>query len=158
MVALKNHWSGHAMGAVPKRHMTATEFEAVRPFLNISAERVEAARLVLVESSTMQLAGKQFGKSRQTVNDAVAVVWKIFGRFQAAQQAQARAEGLIPSGWEKMTVIAPSPMIARFRAEIAAVQGARAHLDAPDADSDSPGTPCATDITRASAGLIYGLA
>ncbi|UIT53401.1 transcriptional regulator [Xylella fastidiosa] len=37
-----------------KRRMTAAEFEAVRPFLKISDDRIKAARAALFEGQTFQ--------------------------------------------------------------------------------------------------------
>jgi len=102
-----------------KRRMTATEFEAVRPLLNISDDRIEAARLALVEGRTLQAVGDQFGWSRQAVGDAVSVVWKKLEDYRESQRVAANAGTLLPPGWEQVTLIAPSHLIAKFRGEIA---------------------------------------
>jgi len=104
-----------------KRRMIAVEFEAVRPLLNISAERIESARLALVEGRTFQAVGDQFGWSRQAVSDAVNVVWKTFENYRKAQQAIVSATAQLPAGWEQATLIAPSHLMAKFRWEIAQV-------------------------------------
>ena len=102
-----------------KRRTTAAEFEAVRPLLNISHDRIEAARLALVEGRTLQAIGDQFGWSRQAVGDAVSVVWKKLEDYHESQRAAANAVALLPPGWEQVTLIAPSHLIAKFRGEIA---------------------------------------
>lgn len=102
-----------------KRRMTGTEFEAVRPLLKISDDRVNAARLALVEGQTLQGVASIYGWSRQAVGDAVNVVWKTFERYNESQRAAASAGTLMPPGWEQVTLIAPTSLIAKFRAEIA---------------------------------------
>lgn len=102
-----------------KRRTTAAEFGAVRPLLNISHDRIEAARLALVEGQTLQAIGDQFGWSRQAVGDAVSVVWRKLEDYHESQRAAANAGALLPPGWEQVTLIAPSHLIAKFRGEIA---------------------------------------
>lgn len=102
-----------------KRRMTGTEFEALRPLLKISDDRVEAARLALVDGQTLQGVANLYGWSRQAVGDAVKVVWKTFEKYHESQRAAASAGTLMPPGWEQVTLIAPTSLIAKFRAEIA---------------------------------------
>lgn len=102
-----------------KRRMTAVEFEALRPLLTISAERIEAARLALVEGQTLAAVGEKFGFTRQAAGDAVSVVWKRLEDYHEAQRVTASAGALLPPGWEQVTLIAPTPLVAKFRAEIA---------------------------------------
>jgi hypothetical protein len=102
-----------------KRRMTGTEFEALRPLLKISDDRVEAARLALVDGQTLQGVANLYGWSRQAVGDAVGIVWKTFEKYHESQRAAASAGALMPPGWEQVTLIAPTSLIARFRAEIA---------------------------------------
>jgi predicted DNA-binding protein YlxM (UPF0122 family) len=104
-----------------KRRMTAAEFEAVRPLLKISDERIMAARAVLVEDLTYQAVADQFGWTRQAVGDAVKVVWATLQRYHESQKAVASAGMELPEGWEQVTLIAPSYLIAKFRNEIAQV-------------------------------------
>lgn len=106
-----------------KRRMTAADFEAVRPLLKMSADRAEAARLALVEGQTLQGVATVYGWSRQAVGDAVDAVWRVFGLYNESQRAAANAGALLPPGWEQVTLIAPSTLIARFRAEIAEFAG-----------------------------------
>lgn len=105
-----------------KRRLHAAEFEAVRPLLNISDERIEAARLALVDGLTLQSIGQRYGWSKQAVADAVNVVWKRMNDYRAAQQAAASAAGALPPGWEQVTLIAPAELAARFRREAAEAQ------------------------------------
>ena len=100
--------------------MTAAEFEAVRPLLNISDERAQAARAALVEGQTLQAAANVYGWSRQAVGDAVGIVWRTRERYYASQRASANAETKLPNGWEKVVLIAPTHLIPKFRGEILA--------------------------------------
>lgn len=116
-----------------KRRMTAAEFDAVRPLLNISDDRIEAARLALVEGRTLQIVGDQFGWSRQAVGDAVSVVWKKLEDYRESQRVAANAGALLPPGWEQVTLIAPSHLITKFRGEIA--------LASPPPERKKPAAP-----------------
>lgn len=102
-----------------KRRMSAAEFAAVRPLLKISSDRIEAARLALVDGETLSAVGERFGWSRQAVGDAVGVIWQTLESYHESQRAAANAGALLPPGWEQVTLIAPSHLIARFREEIA---------------------------------------
>ena len=101
-----------------KRRMSAAEFNAVRPFLKISEDRIEAARRALVDGETLQAVGKHYGWSRQAVGDAVGVVWRAFADYRASLQATAAAVGHLPPGWDSVTLIAPNELICKFREEI----------------------------------------
>ncbi|AAF85625.1 transcriptional regulator (plasmid) [Xylella fastidiosa 9a5c] len=74
-------------GVRAKRRMTPAEFEAVRPFLNISDDRIKAARAALVEGQTFQSIGDRFGWSKQSVDQAVRVVWKTLEKYRQSQRA-----------------------------------------------------------------------
>jgi hypothetical protein len=99
--------------------MTAVEFDAVKPLLNISDERIAAARQALVDGRTLRAVGEQFGWSRQAVGDAIDVVWKTRQNYREAQRVAANADALLSPGWEQVTLIAPTHLITKFRAEIA---------------------------------------
>jgi hypothetical protein len=104
-----------------KRRMTGHEFDAIRPLLNISEDRVNAARAALVDGQTLQGVANLYGwGARQTVGDAVRVVWETFEKYNESQRATASAGTLLPPGWEQVTLIAPSHLIAAFRQQIAA--------------------------------------
>jgi hypothetical protein len=102
-----------------KRRMTAAEFEALRPLLKISSDRIAAARAVLVDGLTYQAVGDQFGWTRQAAGDAVNIVWRTLQRYHESQKATANAGMSLPDGWEQVTLIAPSYLIPKFRGEIA---------------------------------------
>jgi len=116
-----------------KRRMTGPEFDAIRPLLNISEDRVNAARAALVDGQTLQGVANLYGwGTRQAVGDAVRVVWETFEKYNESQRAAARAGTLLPPGWEQVTLIAPSHLIAAFRQQIAAeAAGAGAEVKKP---------------------------
>nr|WP_031943360.1 TrfB-related DNA-binding protein [Pseudomonas sp. NFPP33]AGH89226.1 KorA: transcriptional repressor [uncultured bacterium] len=108
-------------GSAKKRSMTASEFAAVEPLLNISPERIKAARLALVDGMTYEGAATVIGLgwSRQAVGDCARVVWREFEAFQKASAAAHRNK-TIPEGWEQITLVAPRELIPDFYAQIAA--------------------------------------
>lgn len=106
-----------------KRRVTAAEFDAVTPLLHISRDRIDAARAALVDGMTQQAIASPYGWTRQSVNDAVTVVWRALQAYRTAQSKSANAAVLLPPGWEQVTLIAPTELIERFRAEIAAHTG-----------------------------------
>ncbi len=102
-----------------KRRVSAAEFDSVRPLLKISPERIEAARAVLVQGLTLQSVGERYGWSRQSVGDAVASVWRTLESYRESQRLASLADTLLPPGWDRVTLIAPTQLIERFRNEIA---------------------------------------
>lgn len=111
-----------------KRRMTAAEFEATRPFLTMKPARVEGARLALVEGLTLAAAAervtKEFGYeslSRQAVGEAATMFWEEFQKVAGAQATLASEDADVPAGWEKVTLVAPPELVAKFREEIAKV-------------------------------------
>ncbi|MFJ3465772.1 TrfB-related DNA-binding protein [Achromobacter spanius] len=102
-----------------KRRMTAAEFEAVIPLMKISDKRRDAARLALVDGLTFQAVADRMECSRQAVDDAIGSVWRAYTKLNEAQRVASNAGTLLPPGWEQITLVAPSELVARFRAEIA---------------------------------------
>lgn len=102
-----------------KRRLTQTEFNAVKPFLTISENRQAAAESFLVHGLTYEAAAKPFDWTRQAVFDAVKQVWKKHLDLKTAQSIESNEGLLLPPGWEKVTLIAPSCLIAKFREDIA---------------------------------------
>jgi len=104
-----------------KRRMIASDWEALSHLLTMSDERKEIARLSLVDGLTYQVIADRYGCSRQAVGDAISVAWRKHESYLAAQQAAAKSESglIIPEGWEQVTLIAPSFLVAKFKNEIA---------------------------------------
>lgn len=108
------------MSAKSKRRMTAVEFEALRPYLtSISVDRLNAAKACMVDGRTMPSVAADYNWTRQSVNECIGIVWKAFERYHESQKTTANAGTLLPPGWEQVMLIAPSHLIAKFRAEIA---------------------------------------
>lgn len=104
----------------PKRRMIAADFDAIRPLLpNIREDRCAAARAALVDGETLASIADKYGWSRQAVNTLVNIFCDALSRYHEAQRATANAGVLLPPGWEQVTLIAPSQLIDKFRAEIA---------------------------------------
>ena len=102
------------------RRMTAAEFDAVRPLLkNVSDDRAAAARAALVDGETLAVIAQRHGCSRAAVNGAVGTFWNRLEEYHEAQRATAHAGLLVPPGWEVVTLVAPSALVTKFRAEIA---------------------------------------
>lgn len=100
-----------------KRSLTAAEFDAVAPFLNISEDRKKAARMALVDQMTLQSVGNVFGCTKQAVADCTTRVWREFEAYQQSLNAQRAGE--LPEGWERVTLVAPKELVASFYAQIA---------------------------------------
>lgn len=103
--------------------MSANEFEALRPLMSISKDRQDAARMALVDGQTLQGIGNIYKLTRQAVGSSVSAVWKVYERWQESQRAAATVSEVIPEGWERITIIAPSQLIAKFKSEVAQVAG-----------------------------------
>jgi hypothetical protein len=101
-----------------KRKMMAIEFDSIRPLLNISDDRIQAARSALVDNETYQTVANRYGWTRQAVGDSVDVVWRTLLKYRETQNVAANADESLPTGWERVELVAPSSMIAKFRMEI----------------------------------------
>jgi hypothetical protein len=103
-----------------KRHMTTAEFEAVRPLLSISKDRIDAAYSALVLGEVLQKIADQYGWTRQAVNDAASIVWSTLQAYRIAQQAEVKALNQhLPDGWEMLSIAAPVDLIEKFKKEVA---------------------------------------
>lgn len=113
------------MNNIIKRRLTAQEFEAAKPYLRISAERLEAARLALVDEVPVITVAERYGWSQPTVSQTMRKVREAAAKAQAVGIDGTGKAIALPAGWEQITLIAPSFMIAKFRAELAGfpVQG-----------------------------------
>lgn len=109
-----------------KRRLSAAEFETIRPLLDISAERIDAARAYLVDGATAQAVGDKYGWSKQAVAHTVKGVKRMHEKYLLAREIEA---GLMPPpGWELVTLIAPKELAAKFRQDV---------RDCPDALPDT---------------------
>lgn len=104
-----------------KRRMTAADFDAARKLLkNVSDDRAAAARSALVDGETLAVIAERHNWSRQAVNKVVGRFWDKLEEYHEAQRAKTHEGVIVPPGWEIVTLIAPSALVERFRAEIAA--------------------------------------
>jgi hypothetical protein len=111
--------------------MSAHEFDPLIPLLDISAERIAAARAVLVDDKTLEMAAAPYGWTRQAVNSAITIVWRTRERFLEAQAISAGA--LLPAGWELVTLVAPTALVEKFKEDIAAHTATQTPSHAPAA-------------------------
>ena len=123
------------------RQLTASEFAAIVPLLRISENRIEAARLVLVEGVTWQAIAEKYGWSRQAVGGTVNAVWRMVEKYRESQRTAANAGALLPPGWEQVTLIAPSHLIAQFRRDIAAAAAIQPTITGKEVSVQSPPQP-----------------
>ena len=101
-----------------KMKMMAIEFDSIRPLLNISDDRIQAARSALVDNETYQAVANRYGWTRQAVGDSVDVVWRTLLKYRETLNVAANTDESLPTGWERVELVAPSTMIAKFRMEI----------------------------------------
>ena len=67
---------------------------------------------------SLAVVGDRFNCSRQAVNTLVNIFWDGLARFHEAQRVVAAREEVSP-GWEKVTLMVPSQLIEKLRADIA---------------------------------------
>lgn len=72
------------------RKLSAVDFEAVRPLLGISEDRIEAARLAMVDGKKLAEIAENYGWSRQAVDMAIRNVWN---KYQKLQESRAIVAG-----------------------------------------------------------------
>ena len=113
-------------GPARTKSMTAAEFSALEPLLNISPERVKAARLCLVDGLSYEASAKAIGLgwSRQAAADCVRVTWKEWEKYQKSRAISATNKD-VPPGWEQVTLMAPSELLPQFYALIAAASAGK---------------------------------
>jgi transposase-like protein len=99
--------------------MTVTEFEATLPLLNISENRINAARAVLVQGESLSAVAKQYNCSRQAVHQSAIAVQTALHHYRDAQLAESNASKLLPRGWHRVTLTAPNHLIEKFRLQLA---------------------------------------
>jgi hypothetical protein len=102
-----------------KRRLTAAEFDAVRPFLRISLERIDASRSALVDGLPLREIAARYGWTKQAVSDAASKVLKVMDRYRESQRVSSAAGSQLPLGWEQVTLVTPTYLIEKFRQEIA---------------------------------------
>ncbi len=91
------------------------DFAAARVLVDISATRVEAARLVLVEGHTAQAVANHFGVTRQAVASSVHVLLVAVERWRAAQHAADSEGPVVPRGWRSVRMLTPISAIPKLQ-------------------------------------------
>ena len=104
------------MPSPSKRRLTASEFADLHPLLTrMTPERIEIARLAIVDGRSMPSIGTQYGCTKQSVADAITIVWREAEKYRESQRV---AVVNLPPGWEQVTLIAPSRLVKQFRDEL----------------------------------------
>lgn len=109
-----------------RRRLTASEFAELLPLLTrmtrMTPERIEMARLAIVEGRSMPSVGVQYGCTKQSVANAVETLWREVKHYRESQCFASKfvlnAKVILPPGWEQVTLIAPSHLIEKFRYEL----------------------------------------
>lgn len=105
------------MGRRKIRRSTAPEFEAVLLLVNrMSAQRREAARLALVDGQTQQSVAERYGWTRNAVDNAERVVWRVYGCYLKAKKA---GRSRLPRGWARATIAWPRSAVKKAQLEVA---------------------------------------
>lgn len=92
-----------------KRRLTALEFDVLLPFIaGNSKNQIQAARSALVDGFTMQAVADRYGWTRQAVNSAVAVVWRVRSHYLESERIKADAiQSTLPEGWKQIVITGP---------------------------------------------------
>ena len=96
-----------------KRRLTALEFDVLLPFLaGNSKNQIQAARSALVDGLTMQAVADRYGWTRQAVNSAVSVVWRVRGQYLESERIKSEMiKTELPEGWKQIIVTGPGDEI-----------------------------------------------
>lgn len=104
------------------------EFEALQHLLqhSLSADRIAAARMVMVDGNSNQEAAEKFAVTRQAV-------WKTVQRMRETLQLykeaclieEAAIERTLPRGWRRATITAPAAIVERSLVDAQAAHQAR---------------------------------
>ena len=111
--------------------MTSQQFKAVAELApNLTAEQIEAARLVMVEGRTLAWAGERFGWTRQSVGyhvkrlealaDSYEEARRIEGAGAASKRARRPAQTGLPPGWQSVTLAGPKTLVRQWEAQATA--------------------------------------
>ena len=110
--------------------VSVAEFEALQRLVSgiLSADRIAAAKLVMQDGLSNQDAAARFGVTRQAVWNTVTRMNEMLALYREARAIEEAALGrVLPRGWRRVTVSAPSAIVGRFEAEAEAAYQARMH-------------------------------
>lgn len=103
-----------------KKRMTEAEFAAVRPFLKISSQRIDAARAVMVGGTAMTAVGESYGWTKQAVNNAVTAVWVVYGSYVKSLEVAERMQAAAPLGSDQARLGGGLPLVGQLHFETVA--------------------------------------
>lgn len=105
------------MGSSTKRRLTLSQFEAAKNYVHISGERIEAARLAMVHGKKIKDIAKIYGQTSQAISIDIRKMWEA---YQQSKALQSEPSEILPAGFEKAVIIAPTEIMNRIRQELAA--------------------------------------
>ena len=94
--------------------VSVPEFEALQHLLkdSLSADRIAAARLVMLDGYSNQEAADQFGVTRQAVWKTVQRMRDTLDRYKEARVIEETGiERSLPRGWRRATITAPAAIV-----------------------------------------------
>ncbi len=92
------------------------EFNAIMPLLSsLSKQRIHIAKEYLIEGKAMQAIADELGVTKNAVHKSVGRVWDEIVNYRLSSNDDV----LVPSGWVKVTLVAPKRLIPVFRQQIA---------------------------------------
>lgn len=100
--------------------VSVPEFEALQHLLkdSLSADRIAAARMVMLDGFSNQTAAEHFGVSRQAVWKTVQRMRDTLALYKEARVIEeAGIERSLPRGWRRATIAAPAAIIERCQAD-----------------------------------------
>lgn len=96
--------------------MPASLFSAIATLADhLTADQVEAARLVMVEGRTLAWAGERYGWTRQAVGYHVKQLEALADNYAQARELEGAAA--LPRGWRAVTLRGPKALVSRWEAE-----------------------------------------
>lgn len=108
--------------------VSVPEFEALQHLMGdvLSAERIHAARLVMVEGLSQSEAATRFNVTRQAVWKTVQRMQEALNLYKQARLIEEHAvERTLPRGWRRATICAPAAIVERSQADAEAAHQAR---------------------------------
>jgi predicted DNA-binding protein YlxM (UPF0122 family) len=96
------------------KRSSEAEFNAIMPMLSsLSTRRIHMAKEYLIDGKDMQVIADEFGVTKNSVHKSVARIWDEIVNYRLLSD-----DVLVPSGWVKVTLVAPRRLIPVFRKQI----------------------------------------
>ena len=109
-------------------NVSVPEFEALQHLMGdvLSAERIQTAKLVMVEGYSQSQVAELFNVSRQAVWNNVKRMQQALDLYKQARSIEEQAvERTLPRGWRRATICAPAAIVERSQADAEAAHQAR---------------------------------